>query len=276
MMEYNDKMSILVLSCDKYKDAWDGFFDTKERFWPDCNFKTYLVTNHLPYNREGMITLDEGDSDWSTRFRSAVIRANTPYIAVFLEDSFISEKIDNSLINNLVDFAEEHKVSWLNLEDAFDYRKKHVVEKEYYADHLFIIPKNLKYAVDTCAAIWDKDYLLNTIGMEEYGAWRFEIDLCKKAATQEGIPGLILCDDRQPFNVTKIPIIIQGKYFRPGVTAFRKKGFKIDTGNRAIMSNWECFIYRLKQKMSKFKHGRRFLKWVGRTFLYLEFMSDGN
>lgn len=273
-MEINDKMSILVLSCDKYQDAWDGFFDTKERFWPDCNFKTYLVTNHLPYNRDGVTTLDEGDADWSTRFRNAVIKANTPYIAVFLEDSFISERIDNQLINDLVDFAEEHKVSWLNLEDAFGYRQRKVVEKEYYADHLFIIPKHLKYAVDTCAAVWDKDYLIETIGPEDYGAWKFEIDLCKKAASEEGITGLLLCDDRRPFNVTKEPIIIQGKYYRPGLKLFKEKGYIIKTGNRPIMSRWECFLYRLKKKMAKFKHGRRFLKWVGRHMLGLEFMSD--
>ncbi len=273
-MEYNDKMSILVLSCDKYKDAWDGFFDTKEKYWPDCNFKTYLVTNNFPYEREGVITLDEGDVDWSTRFRNAVIKANTPYISVFLEDSFICEKVDNHLINDLINFAEEHKVSWLNLEDAFDYRLNIVKDKEYYADHLFIIPKNLNYAVDTCAAVWDKAYLLETIGPEDYGAWQFEIDLCKKAASEEGIPGLLLCDDRQPFNVTKQPIIIQGKYYRPGLKFFRNRGYIINTGDREIMSHWDCFLYRFKQRMSKAKHGRRFLKWVGHHIFGLEFMSE--
>ncbi len=274
-MEWNNKMSILVLSCDKYKDAWKGFFDTKEMYWPDCNFKTYLVTNNIPFKRDGVITLNEGDADWSTRFRNAVRKANTPYISVFLEDSFISSPVDNALINSLVDFAEVNKVSWLNLEDAFDYRKKKLIEKKYYADHLFVIPSNLPYAVDTCAAVWDRDYLLETIGPDDYGAWQFEIDLCKKAASEEGIPGLLLCDDRQPFNVTKQPIIIQGKYYRPGLKLFKDKGYIIDTGNRAIMSRWDCFIYRLKQKMSAAKHGRRFMKWVGHYVLGLEFMSEG-
>lgn len=274
-MEFNNKMSILVLSCDKYKDAWKGFFDTKEKYWSDCNFMTYLVNNNLPYKRDGVITLNEGDADWSTRFRNAVIKAQTPYIAVFLEDSFICDDIDNKLINDLVDFVEKNKVSWLNLEDAFDYRKKKLIEKNYFANHIFVIPKHLKYAVDTCAAIWDKEYLLETIGPEDYGAWRFEIDLCKKAASEEGIPGLLLCDDRQPFNVTKYPIIIQGKYYRPGLKYFKEKGYTIETGDRAIMSRWDCFLYRFKQKMAGAKHGRRFLKWVGHHILGLEFMSEG-
>lgn len=272
-MEYNDKMSILVLSCDKYEDAWNGFFDTKEAFWPDCNFKTYLVNNHIPYQRDGMTTINAGDSDWSTRFRKAVETANTPYISVFLEDSYICEKVDNKLINELIDFAEKNKVSWLNLEDAFNYRKNKLTEKEYFADHLFVIPNHMKYAIDTCAAVWDKEYLLQTLGTEDYNAWKFEIDLCKKAASEEGIPGLLLCDDRQPFNVTKLPIIIQGKYYRPGLDYFKQKGFVFNTGKRKIMSRWECYLFRLKQRMAKAKHGRKLLKWIGRTFLGMEFFS---
>ena len=32
-MKMNTKMAIFVLSCDKYKDVWDEFFNLKDKYW---------------------------------------------------------------------------------------------------------------------------------------------------------------------------------------------------------------------------------------------------
>ena len=42
---YSSKLAILMLSCDKYSDLWDDFFNLKERFWPDCPYHCYLATD---------------------------------------------------------------------------------------------------------------------------------------------------------------------------------------------------------------------------------------
>ena len=56
-MEQKDKMIMLLLSCDKYSDVWDDFFNLKERFWPDCKFKWYLVTESKNYIRKNVSTI---------------------------------------------------------------------------------------------------------------------------------------------------------------------------------------------------------------------------
>ena len=45
-------MSILVLSCDKYKYAWDDFFNLRDIFWPDCPYPWYVVTESEDYDRK--------------------------------------------------------------------------------------------------------------------------------------------------------------------------------------------------------------------------------
>ncbi len=37
-------VSIVVLSCDIYSVFWDWFFACKKRYWKDCRYPTYLVT----------------------------------------------------------------------------------------------------------------------------------------------------------------------------------------------------------------------------------------
>ena len=146
-------------------------------------------------------------------------------------------------------------------------------DKKYYTDSLLIIPKHLKYGIDTAAAIWNKDYLLNKIGEGDYSAWEFEINMCNEAASEKGYDGFILVDEQMSFNITPIPVVIQGKYYPKAIKDFHKRGYDINVGERLIMNPWECFKYRLKCVFSRFPFGHHFLKSVGRLFGYKFFTS---
>lgn len=270
-MEINNKMVIFVLSCDKYQDVWDEFFNLKDRFWADCNFQWYVITESLTCDREGVKTINS-DGDWSTRFRNAVKSVDAKYICSFLEDYFITEKIDNGRINQLVEFMEKHKVSFLNMDDGFNHIQKTPNIKQYCED-ILIIPKHMNYGVDTAGAIWNRNYLLEKLGDGDYSAWQFELDRCNEAKTEEGLSGLILLDQKQSLNISKIPVIIQGAYYPPALKYFEGLGYIINCHGRKVMSRWSVFIYWLKRKCSKSKHGRKLLKWVGNHVLGLQFVS---
>ena len=270
-MELNAKMVIMVLSCDKYEDVWDNFFSIKDKFWPDCNFQWYLVTESKHYHRNDVITINS-EGNWSTRLRNAVRSVNSKYICTFLDDYFIVDAVDNGHINYLVDYVDEHKVSFLNMDDGFDHIQRNPGLQEY-DDNLLIIPKHLHYGIDTAGAIWDKDFLLEKLGDGDYSAWQFELDRCIEADSPEGLDGLLLLDKKQSLNISKIPVIIQGAYYPPALKFFRDKGIQIDCRNRRIMSPWDVFVYWLKRKCAKAKHGRKFLKWVGTHVFKIQFVS---
>ena len=214
-------LSILVLSCDAYHDIWDNFFALKEKFWPDCPYKTYLVTESVDYCREGVQIIKAGNGNWSSRYRRAVESIPTPYICPFLEDFFISAPIDTSRIGEILDYVLKNDIDFLNMDDSFDniLSKNLEVVDCYYAK----IPKHLLYGVDTATSIWKKSHLLKTIGEGDYSAWQFELDRCNEAKSIEGIPGKIYIDLRQSLNVTKIPVVIQGKYYPLAIKFFKKK-----------------------------------------------------
>ena len=273
-MEIKDKMAMLVLSCDKYSDVWDDFFNLKERFWPDCPFDWYIVTESLDYQRNHVSSIKCGkELNWAGRFRKAVQTVGTPYIGLYLEDYFIQAPIDNARILSFLELMEKDKVSFLNLGNVF-HHIIHQPNPEYYKEHLMIIPQHLRYGIDTAAAIWDKGFLLEKLGTEDYSAWKFECDRCDEAASEKGLGGLILCDDQLSFNVSEIPVIIQGVIYPAAIKFFREKvGYEIQS-KRKVMSKWAVLKYKFKTKMSHAKHGRKFLKWVGTHILGYKFFTE--
>ncbi len=265
-------MVVFVLSCDKYRDVWDEFFNLKDKFWPDSDFEWYVVTESVQYERDGVKTIT-GGGDWSTRLRNAVHAVKADYICTFLDDYFITENIDNQLIHDRVEFMRTHQVSFLNMDDGFDHIR-HADGLEPFDKDFVKIPKHLAYGVDTAGAIWDREYLLQTLGDGDYSAWQFELDRCKEAASEEGLKGLILMDLLQPLHISKIPVIIQGAYYPPAIRFFKKQGYVINCHDRKVMSTWDVFVYWLKRKGSGMKHGRKFMKWVGRKVFGLTFVSE--
>lgn len=273
MTEDKDKMALLVLSCDGYSDLWDDFFNLRDRFWPDCPYKWYVVTESKDYQRDGVEVIKCGkDLNWAGRFRKAVKYVNTPYIGLFLDDYFITEKIDTHLINSLVARMETERISLINTSDVF-YTIINNRKLEYYDDHLIRIPDNLLYGISTASALWESSYLLSKIGEGDYSAWQFEIDRYKEAKTT-GFGGLLLCDDRMPFHVSKIPVVTQAKYTPAAIKYFKKRGISINGNGRKVMSDWDYFIFNTKLKLSKVKYGKNFFRWVGKTFFNQKYFMD--
>lgn len=274
MMEDKQKMAMLVLSCDAYSDLWDDFFNLKEMFWPDCPYQWYVVTESKDYKRENVGVIKCGKVlNWAGRFRKAVQTVEDSLVAVFLEDYYINAPIDNERIEGLVDYMLEKKVDFLDLGNVFKH-KINQPNKVYYADHLIVIDKHLRYGLDTAAAIWEKNYLLEKLGVGDYSAWKFEADRCAEAASEAGYDGLILVDDRISFNVSEIPVVVQGKFYPPVIEDFRKRGYEIDTSKRSVMTRKQKFNYDFKRWCGRIPFGHKFMKWFGTKFLGYKFFTD--
>jgi len=273
-MKEKNKIAILVLSCDGYSDLWDDFFNLREKFWPDCPYRWYVVTETKEYIRTGVDVIKCGkELNWAGRFRHAVKSVDADYIGVFLEDYFIKSIVDNTRISEYLNLMQKDNVMFLNMGDVF----KHIIGRkdvEYYKEHLIRIPKHLRYGIDTAAAFWNKEYLLERLGEDDYSAWKFESDRCDEAASEEGYKGLILCDDQCSLNVSEIPVVIQGVFY-PGAKKFFETecNYKIKSG-RNTMGPWPVFKYKFKVFCSRAKFGRKILKWIGTHIMGYRFFTE--
>lgn len=273
------KLSLLVLSCDKYNDLWDNFFKLRDLFWPDSDFDWYLVTESMDYSYKNVNVIHTGKKlNWTGRLKYALDTLDSQFVGLYLDDFYISEKVNNSLIHELVEKMEKESIDHINVSDVFDSLIEMPESHEYYDNHLFKIPRHKKYGISTASAIWKRDFLLSILGNEDKNAWQFEIDLCKLAMSENGLPGTILCDERKPFKVTHIPVVIQGRYYPKAIKEFSKKGLNIDYTARGLMKPKDVLVYNLKTlTTSMLRHHPNLsknIKWIAKNIFRVKFFTE--
>ncbi len=266
MIENNlSSLAILVLSCDKYSDLWDDFFNLKERFWPDCPYPCYLATDTIDYKREGVKLIKFGDiRTWTICARKAIKQIKEPYIALFLEDAFICKAIDTSIIAADLQFVIENKSDFLTLER--NRMEKKLTSLDNVAPHIWRIDRHKKYGIDTSAAIWEKGFLMKELEKEDCNAWQFEVNFCKEAASEVGLKGNIFFDDRQPFNISPVEVVRLGKLSPDAVKFYNHIGYNIDTSKRPLLSAREQFIFKAKFNLEKIPYLSNAIKAFSKLF----------
>ena len=263
-MNNKSDLALLVLSCDKYSDLWDDFFNLKERFWPDCPYHCYLATDSKEYHREGVETIHFGNiRTWSICATNAIDQIKEPYIALFLEDAFIYKPIDNDIIEEDFRIFLDKEMDFLTLER--NRMKKKYTSEDQIAHHIWRIDRHQKYGIDTSAAIWNKVFLRNALKKEDCSAWQYEVNFCKEAESLQGLQGKIFFDDRQPFNISPIEVVQLGQLSTDAIKFFKKKGYLIQSKRERM--NWKQMLYfRERNRMEKNPYLWRIIKAICKLF----------
>lgn len=255
----NEKCAIVIMSCDAYHDLWNDFFDLKEKYWRDCPYKTYLVSNNMPANREGVTTILCGDElNWTGRLIKCLNAIDEDRVILMLEDYYISSHVDNVLVDYALETMNQSKAVYYKLEtrgtifdtnyDGVEYLKK--------------ITPNIRYGVSLITSIWDKRFLLEVIGDEDYPAWEFELRRNREDDFVKKTDKLLLCDTRNILNITHM--VQRGQYLRSSLRKLEQQGDTIVPSSRGkvgilfeFYTNAVCMLKRndlIRQCVLKFVH----------------------
>ena len=263
-MNSANNLAILVLSCDKYSDLWDDFFNLKERFWSDCPYPCYLATDTKEYSRAGVKLIHFGNiRTWSICAREALKQIEEPYIALFLEDAFIYKKIDTNIVEENLRFCIENKADFLTMER--NRMEKKLTPEDQVAPHIWRIDRHRKYGIDTSAAIWDKKFLMAALEKEDCNAWQFEVNYCREAESGQGLQGNIFFDDRQPFNISPVEVVQLGQLSTDAIKFFQKKGYDIQS-KRERMGRRQMLYFRYRNRLEKIPFLWKIIKGICKLF----------
>jgi hypothetical protein len=268
---HNKDLAILVFSCDAYNDLWDDFFDCFQHFWPDNKYNYYLVNNFKSYDRKGVNVLNAGSGDWSSRAKYALENVSSNYVLTFLDDYYIYEKVNSNEIDKVFNYVIANNVHYyqVDMTDKEDYVNWVSYNQK---DFLYDIPKTRNYWVDTSVSIWDKNFLMQLLGNEDYSAWKFELDRNIDTKYPERYSDKICLFDCRSL-ITICMMVTQGKYHPKALVLIEEKYKKINVRNRRIMSTSEVWKSQSKRFFSKIRYGRKFAKFIGRK-LGIVFVSD--
>ena len=101
----NNKIAVVVLSCDNYSDLWPIFIKQFEKNWPDCPYDRYISTNFLSADSESFTDINIGkDNSWSDGVIKTLntLKNKYEYALITLEDLILIEKVDNKKFNIIV------------------------------------------------------------------------------------------------------------------------------------------------------------------------------
>jgi hypothetical protein len=161
--------AFVVVSCDKYSDLWQPFFRCLRKYWPDCPFPQFLVTNHQRAEIEGVEVLAVGpDTSYSDNIRAAMSSIPQEWVILWLDDVFLSAGVDSARLVALLASARKDGAGFLKLsaDMPMSYTDDFLAE-------IGPLPKGIRYRAAIGCGWYKKDTLLKLLVP---GASAWELD----------------------------------------------------------------------------------------------------
>lgn len=170
LQDFKESVAIMVSSCDAFFDAWQPFNFFLKRFWPDCPFEIFLLSNEIQVRSPRIQSLVLGpDRGWSSNFLSALERVRHPYIFYVQEDYFLTAPVQNQQLAN--DFAEMIASGGSAL--CFRARSKPDPGFQPLNDRFGLVPVDSDGRTRCQVTLWNRE-ALQSIPRPGETAWNFE------------------------------------------------------------------------------------------------------
>ena len=242
MNSINNDLSIIVYSCFRNRDMWLIFSELFRKYWDDCKFKVYLLTDK--YEDDEKYVFDEAiciDSDWAEMMKFALARVNTPYVMLFMDDYLLTEKVDNNDIDHILETAKIEcaaniRLCYSSIVKTYPYKKN--------MDYDYLEP-GTAYSMSTHVGVWSSAFLNKNI-KPGWSAWDFE-----------RIGSMNIADYDHPVLQSKkylfpyVEGVRQGKWMPEGINVCKQNNIELDYSIRSKMSIVENFIAKFKGVLLK-------------------------
>jgi len=236
----NKNCSVVVLTCDSYSDLWEPFFILKNRYWDDCPYETYLITETKKCKYSKTINVDE--KIWTKKVREGLNKIKSDYVIILLEDFFIRDKVDNERIQYCMNQFDKN-TAMFNFEKSYD---ENDIESE--IEGFKIKTEKSLYKCSCQAAIWDRKKLIELLA-KDWDPWTWETsEPIKKYKFYINSAEVIFdygYENHEWFGLCK------GKWIKKDVVPlFKKENIKIDFKKRGFYKK-DSFIKKVLKKIRK-------------------------
>lgn len=249
-----DRVGVLVSSCDAYSDVWDPFFSLFFKYWPRCPFPIFLVSNELIHGDPRVTTLATGrNKSWSQSFLAALEVISTDYVIVLMEDYLFREAPDTSRIDYLVDFMDREQVDCLRLFPTPPPRGPISGR-----DDLGELEVGAPHRVSLQAAIWRRSSLRSLVSENE-SPWEFESEGSKRADQSSLLLLSVMDHEHAPVSYFCTGVV-KGKWVREAVEFLNHEGLSVDISARGVEPRLDELVRKLRYRVEDLLW-HVFLKW---------------
>lgn len=218
MKSASDPVAFVVVSCDRYADLWDPFFHCLDKYWPDCPYPVYLVTNHKDYDKYGVTVIKVGnDKSYSDNLQIAISQLEESWAILWLEDVFISKRVDTRRLQAIIEEAQSLGVGYLKLSADLPLSYEQGTQLG-----IGPIPKGVRYRSAVGLSLYQIETLEKLL-IPNATAWELDTS---KISNELDVPFYALtrtAASRPP--IIWINGVIKGRWNWPTINFLRKEGF---------------------------------------------------
>lgn len=198
-----------------------------KKYWPDCEFPIYIVTNYKEEEIEGVNFIKVGDDKrcWCTLFLKGLEQIDADYIIFFQEDYWLGKEVNNDAIKEHLRYFEEKGLDFLKLQYDKMPRDNHRIGNTDYC----VNKPNIKYSVNTAIAIWRVSKVREVL-VDGWTGWKWEhnvISHIRKNHIQlnsEQLYSKVL--DEKGITPIEEDAVVKGKWTPAAIQFLKENGFE--------------------------------------------------
>lgn len=166
------RTAVVVPTTTHYSDCWGPFMALFRKFWADCPYPVYMVTDYKndPWDGDDVIVVGN-DLGWCKNLVYGLNKIPADYIILLQEDFFLNAPTDQTFVEKALGIMEKDNAACFRL-----YPCPGPNQGSKY-DEVGLIAPGQSYRVSCQAAIWNKKEILEIAGDPNINLPReFEID----------------------------------------------------------------------------------------------------
>jgi hypothetical protein len=224
------EIAVVVPSCDSYSDLWPPFFDLFARFWPDCPFPVYLISNRRGFSRAGVENLLVGDDvSWSDNLMRALSKVDAEYVLLLIDDLLLVKPVNTCELLNVLDEFVKSGGNYLRLNPK-------PKPDRFWSKRLGIVSKGTIYRTATVSSVWKRQTLLELLVSGET-AWDFELLATVRSDVYDGFYATHVR------YLSVVNAVIKGRWERSALSKLRRLSVQLKLGERPVMTLLEALCF---------------------------------
>ncbi len=224
-------IAVLVPSCDKYADIWPYLGESYQKFWPDCPWQKYIISNRQPCNVDGFKSLTVGeDLGWSVGLLKGLEFIQEKYVLIHIEDLILCKLVQTEDLLNKIDRYSDLELNYLRLNPTPPSESQNSLG--------YIKPHEL-YRASLVFSIWKKSVLSDLL-KEDENPWEFEFNATIRSQEMEGWYSL------KEWNLQYENLVVKG-FIVPSIeNKLRKLGFTaLSSRERMPLMRHLIFLFKI-------------------------------
>ena len=241
----DNRLSIVVVSCDKYEDIVRYYLFYLKAHWPNCDYNIYVAEEEIDLHSEIATTVLCGKgANWTKAAITTINSTDSQYILLSNDDYYIYKDIDGKEIKKVLDFIMANGIKYYRFPHAAQKGKRY----EKYKENVNVerIPTTVPYGITIGTAIWERNEILRILGDGTKSAWDLESDFSRQATL--GKKGQYYNDyvsDRRDL-LHYVHMATWGKWIPSAARTLKEHGHcEIDYSQRGFVSRRSVFKFRV-------------------------------